>query len=177
MENMSPILRTLGSLVASVISLAVTLGAPIASVGTYDLHLFPRRDAIAYDSSATHLVSQISHSLSLAFLASALIILLAVSSTFTHLTGRTQRGATASIAVLVTFGLLAHILGLITLGKAVHDWKRRLDQLPVPLPDVHVTLGAGAYAEIIGLVVNIVTTVLAWLALRGISSQSFVRLP
>jgi hypothetical protein len=172
------LLQSLVGVVLSIISIGVSVGAPLLTLGnSYDLHLFPRNDAIHYESSVTHFVSQITHCLALAFFVTAFIVLVALSSTFAHLSGRTQKAAATTVAVLVTSGFISHIIALSTLAKVASDWKRHFEHLPIPLPDIRVSARAGLYAELVAVLLNGSVTVLAWLALRKIAVQSYVSLP
>lgn len=161
----------------STICLGLALGAPLLTLGNlYNLHLFPKNDEIEYETSTTQLVSQLTHSLALAFFGTVVLLSVTSAGFFAGLSARTQRSITVATAVLASTGLLMHLIGLFTLIKIALDWKKKLDEFPLPVPDVDVKWRAGLYADVFGLAATAATVILGWIAVTRLHRQSYIRL-
>ena len=161
----------------SVVTLSLAIGAPLLTVANiYDLHLFPKADELTYDSSTTHLASQILHCMALGFFTSMFLATIVSLPMLTRLSDRTQRSLSAGLAIMASFGFLCHLLGIATLIKVGMEWKKKLDSLPIPPPDIHIDYRVGLYADVIGLLASTVSAILAGVALFAITRHRFIRL-
>jgi hypothetical protein len=137
--------------------------APMARVsGKYDLHLFPKDDAVTYKPSQLQRDSQNLH------IAAGVSLAFAVLFNFANLALRT-RTANRSIALASYFSVLIssalYIAAVGTLIAVVHRVKDNLDKVPIPIPDVHVEPAAGTYLDGIGLLAAFSASVLSVYAL------------
>ena len=169
--------QTLPSNAASIICLSIAIGAPLLTIAsTYDLHLFPGHDAIEYDPSTTHLVSQLMHCLSLAFFITSFLLGGGTLLFQASVSSRTIRSGAVAVAVLATMGFVTHLVALGSLAKVATDWKRKLEDLPLPPLDLPLSYRSGIISDGVGLVASAATAFIAWLTVRRVEQESYVRL-
>jgi hypothetical protein len=177
MQPYNTSLQILTGCVASVVALGLAVGAPLLTLGkVYDLHLFPRNDDIGYAESRTHIVSQVTHCLALGFFAVALLVSVGAVSVFANVSRPLQNRITTSIAFLTTFATISHLIAIVTLIKIATDWKKKLNRLPIPPPNIDVDLRAGLYADFIGYIFAFSTCVLAVVTAVRLTRRGYVQL-
>lgn len=177
MQPFNTSLQILTGCVTSVVALSLALGAPLLTLGkVYDLHLFPHNDSIGYAESTTHHVSQVAHCLALGFFALGMLISVGAVSIFANVSRPLQNRLASVLAVSVTLGTLSHLTALVTLIKIATDWKRKLNQLPIPPPNIHVDLRAGLYSDFIGYCLSFATCVIAVVAAVRLTRRGYVQL-
>ena len=137
--------------------------APMARVsGKYDLHLFPKDDAVTYNPSQLQKDSQNLH------IATGVLLAFGVLFNFANLALRT-RAADRSLALASYFTVLLssalYFAAVGTLISLVHHVKDNLDKIPIPIPDVHVEPAAGTYLDGLGLLAAFSGSVLSMYAL------------
>jgi hypothetical protein len=133
----------LSTSVTALLGLTIAMIAPLFIVADkYDVHLFPKRDAIPYTPGRTHIHSENLHI--------AACVVLAMSTVFTAVSvarEASQRGVGGVLSAAALAVYVAAVATLIDVGLHVRDGFR---DLPIPLPDVHVKAGAGGIADGIG---------------------------
>jgi len=170
-------LQVLSGCVASVITLAIAISAPLLRVGgVYDLRLFPRADDLEYDTSHTHRASQVSHCFALAFFAVSLLVSVGALSVFAKGPAVQQRRIATALAVFAALGACFHLIALATLVKLAVHWKNKLDHLPIPMPDLRVDYRVGLYADFLGFIVTFGTSVMAIVAATRFRRGNYVQL-
>lgn len=120
---------------------------------TYFLHLFPGHDELTYTVSRLHEHSQNLHIATSVFIGMSVIFCL-VDSIVLHLK-KDGRGNPIihrmNMVMLFVSGVLyvAAIGTLIEVGKTIKD---RIDNIPLPLPNLRVDMVEGGYMDFVGLV-------------------------
>ena len=144
----------------SIVCLSIAVAEPLVTVIGYDLHLFPRNDAVRYEVSRTHHASQVFHCLALAAFCACFGAALGMLLVLDGLSERTQRNGTAVIAMLAATGAVAHAAALGSIFHVALQWKDTLERIPVPIPDVQAQMRAGIYMDVVCLIPSLTAAIL-----------------
>ena len=177
MRDIATSIQILTGCIASVIVLSIAVSAPLLKLGNiYELHLFPRDDAIEYDTSKIHRTSQVTHCLAIVFFALAMLLSIGAASIFATRSALQQKRIATVFATFTALGTALHWIALATLIKMALDWKHKFERLPVPLPDVHVAFQGGLYADFLGFMITFGTAIIALMSAFRLRRVSYVQL-
>jgi hypothetical protein len=133
--------------------------APMARVnGQYDIHLWPKDDALTYHPSELQRHCQNLHVAAGAIFGLSVLLNLACAALAQAAPRRTTTFA-AHFTTLIGGALYIAAVG--TLIALVKDVKDSLDDVPVPLPDISVKPAAGTYLDGVGVSAAFAGSVLA----------------
>lgn len=143
----------LGSIGLAFSSLIITMVEPLFRVANhYNVHLFPDRDQINYTVSNLHYTSQNLHIASAVFLGLAFIFSFSETvSEYLFINKNKVTNLKIMETVNVIIGGSLYISGTITLGKVGQRIKDKLDNLPIPIPNVDIKVCWGGIFDVVGM--------------------------
>ena len=177
MRDIYPSIQILTGCIASVIVLSIAVSAPLLKAShagkVYELHIFPRNDAIEHDTSIIHRTSQVIHCLAIVFFVLASI---AAASIFATGSALQQKRIATVLAAFTHLGAALHFVALVTLLKLAVDWTHKLERLPVPVPDVDVAFQGAFCADVWGYMITLGTSFIAFVSASRLRRVSYVQL-